>query len=443
MTSALRSFKRCMSVGLLIGLAGCEGDLAFPGTPAEQPQRQVASLPQPARAKPHSIDDEFARIARDEIPGFGGYYFDAHGRFTMYLKNPRTSVGARAAMLRNLNGRKFAVGGDQIQVSEIEVRGGAYDFAELDAWRGRARATLQIPGVVSLDVDEVVNRVRIEVQSAYVEGRVQDALARLGVPGEAVIISRAERPKSLQTLSSQLRPIRGGLRIEHDAYNQYFCTIGFNADREGVRGFVTAGHCTQEKGVLEGTVLHQNEAAVFADRVAYEAHDPPYFTGDGCPEGVECRHSDAAFIRYYDGISSSLGRIAKTTSRSRTSGSTTINPFSQNFVIDANGGRIPYLPPTVGTEVNKMGVTTGWTYGNVTRTCVDTDDPDRGGSKLLCQVYAQAGANEGDSGGPVFMISTGSYVSLQGLLWGRTVTGEIIYSGMNRVEADLGALSVF
>lgn len=65
------------------------------------------------------------------------------------------------------------------------------------------------------------------------------------------------------------------------------------------------------------------------------------------------------------------------------------------------GGLAPL--PTVGTWVEKVGVSTGWTGGPVEKTCSNLS----GGSGIiiLCQDFVDAMANNGDSGSPAFTSS--------------------------------------
>lgn len=66
-------------------------------------------------------------------------------------------------------------------------------------------------------------------------------------------------------------------------------------------------------------------------------------------------------------------------------------------------GEFPY--PVGGEMVDKMGRTTGWTYGFVKKTCVDMLLSAYSGSGvglLLCQDWASYWNDKGDSGSPVF-----------------------------------------
>jgi hypothetical protein len=93
--------------------------------------------------------------------------------------------------------------------------------------------------------------------------------------------------------------------------------------------------------------------------------------------------------------------------------------------------------------VEKVGRTTGWTQGKVSGTCVDTGVQ---GSTivLLCQTFVTGSGvivQGGDSGSPVFAITSGNEVKLLGGLWGGNQSGtQFVYSPIANIEAELGAL---
>ena len=77
--------------------------------------------------------------------------------------------------------------------------------------------------------------------------------------------------------------------------------------------------------------------------------------------------------------------------------------------------------PSVGDTVNKVGITTGWTSGEVVDTCAQTELPNSD-RVLLCQtIVINMEADLGDSGAPVFEITNSPNnddVELLGILWG-------------------------
>ena len=87
----------------------------------------------------------------------------------------------------------------------------------------------------------------------------------------------------------------------------------------------------------------------------------------------------------------------------------------------------------VGQMANKVGRATGWTQGQVTRTCVNTGVS---GSNivLLCQDFVENNLQivaGGDSGSPVFRINNSGRVTLLGEPLGRQFVGHAV-----RVQPD-------
>ena len=64
--------------------------------------------------------------------------------------------------------------------------------------------------------------------------------------------------------------------------------------------------------------------------------------------------------------------------------------------------------PIVGMDVNKVGIRTGWTTGEITNTCVDTavrvrhPDGVMRLTRLSCYIRADTPVNSGDSGSALF-----------------------------------------
>jgi hypothetical protein len=119
-------------------------------------------------------------------------------------------------------------------------------------------------------------------------------------------------------------------------------------------------------------------------------------------------------------------------------GSTTLKPASSRFTINATASALE------GQTVNKIGVTSGWTYGPITATCV-TLGVTGTTYGMLCQNIVRAGSDHGDSGSPVFSWTSGNNVKLLGILWGGgTLNGVqvFVYSPLENIEQELGTLRV-
>ena len=378
-----------------------------PGVPAE-----------PAVTQGRTLDPN--ALARG-VPGFGGFFFDAAGTPTVYLRNPAQQAAVEHALAPFFQAQGLGR-------STVQVRRGDFDWPQLERWFGQAtEAVLAERGGVFVDADEASNRVRIGVERGYV-ARARGLVARLGIPTEAVIVEETEPIQLAATLRSRVRPIIGGLQIN---FPGYLCTLGFNAVRNSQNSFITNSHCTKTQGGTEGTPYWQPTQTVDPVQIGSEVHDPVYFrSSNGCPQGRRCRWSDASRAAYASGIQFTLGRIAQTTGANN--GSVTI---SGNFSITAEGSA------SVGQTVSKVGRTTGWTRGSVTATCVNTGVS---GTNIvqLCQTFVSAKVGAGDSGSPVFKGSSG--VTLVGILWGGSSSGtQFVFSPISNIERELGALKTF
>jgi len=313
----------------------------------------------------------------------------------------------------------------------MRVRKADFDWADLDRWFTQASAdALGVPGVVFTDADEARNRVHIGVEHTAAAGEVRSMLARLGIPAAAVIIELTQPIKQLATLRGSVRPVVAGVQIN---FPGFLCSVGFNASRSGIRGFVTASHCTSTQGGVESTPYWQPLQTVNPTQIARETVDPVYTTGGSCPAGRRCRRSDASFARYINSTQNTLGRIARTSNTNQTN-----RTIVGNWTVTSDATSSSF---TIGLTVNKVGRTTGWSQGPVTSTCVNVNVS---GSNVtqLCQTIVSATVGAGDSGSDVFAITSGTNVKLDGVLWGGSSDGTIfVFSPLANVKGELGALT--
>jgi len=371
-----------------------------------------------------SIQDRLASA----VPGFGGFFFDNAGQPTAFL----TDAANRGEAMRTLNAELRAMG---LTRSDVRVLPAAHLWTDLARWHDAGTdAALSIDGVVWTDADESTNSVRVGVSDLAAMGLVRSELSRLGIPASAVEVQRAEPIVQVATLRDVIRPVQAGVQIN---FPGFLCSVGFNATLNGQASFVTASHCTTTQGGVEGTPYWQPLQSLAPTQIATEVADPVYTrrTLPGCPGGRRCRYSDAARAAYAVASNMALGVIAKTTGANN--GSLTLNGTFNITADDCNtlGGCL-----AVGTQVAKVGRTTGWTQGNITNTCVNTGVS---GSNIvqLCQTFVSAGVGGGDSGSDVIQILSGTSVKLAGVLWGGSSSGaQFVYSPLGNVKRELGAL---
>ncbi|MBI4543195.1 MAG: hypothetical protein HY705_09205 [Gemmatimonadetes bacterium] len=309
--------------------------------------------------------------------------------------------------------------------------------AQVADWFTRSSpAVLALVGTVFADHDEVANRLIFGVENEAAVPGVRNALAQLGIPATAYDVEVTEPIRMVATLRDRWRPTQGGIQIH---FGQFLCTLGFNADDGAERSFITASHCTKRQGGVEGTEYFQPTSTVDPTVIATEVEDPAYFRGGACPKGRKCRYSDAARALYSADVGSTRGAIAKTSAPN--TGSLEVTGA---FTITSQDNATSNF--ALGTTVNKVGRTTGWTQGNVTRTCVNTNVSGTNITQL-CQTFVEdpGGAvivGGGDSGSNVFRITAGDNVELVGILWGGNSSGTLfVFSPLKQVQDELGALT--
>jgi hypothetical protein len=302
----------------------------------------------------------------------------------------------------------------------------------LEAQHQRLRPLFELAGVVFTDADETTGRLVVGVLDRGVNGLIRQRLPMLGVSSQSVDVIETQAIVQVSTLRDQVRPVVGGLQVR---FSNYLCSLGFNAVRGNDLGFVTASHCSDKQGSVEGTQYYQPLDQVSDQLIGTEVADPAYRRNVGeCPRGRVCRYSDANFSAASNAANFTVGGIAKTTGPNNGS----LNIAGQ-FAINGDG------VAAVGHTANKVGRTTGWTQGTVTRTCVDTGVA---GSNivLLCQGFVENDKAQivggGDSGSPVFRIDGGNNVTLLGNLWGGNSSNTLfVYSPIANIESELGTLT--
>lgn len=387
-----------------------------------------------------SIDDLFAAVAA-AVPQFGGLLIE-NGSPTILVTD--LTAGERAAdaasgVFPAVAARRAAVVFRQVQ----------YSFSDLAAWKARLYAG-EIPrGVVLVDIDERLNKLRIEFDSSDRIPAATSALAARDIPLNGLHLARATQLRSAQGGSIQgiVDPRMGGVQIGGPSA----CTLGFNVKRPGdnQKYFVTNAHCTGQIGVVTGAQFGQ---PLLALPIGVEYLDPPYRAPSlvpGCPVTltVGCRFADAALVRYNSGVGVNLYRLAQTTFHYAGSDPSA----SGSFVMASNPliitGEMSNAQLSWGENVNKIGMASGWTWGFVVGSCVDEIFLPT--VARLCQYDAVATARPGDSGSPVFRYDTGipgtgTLAWLIGILHGAGVNFDgasyFRFSPISGVQKDLGPL---
>jgi hypothetical protein len=288
---------------------------------------------------------------------------------------------------------------------------------------------MAIEGTVFADHDERVGKLVFGVRNANAAAGVRRSLIARGLSAADFDVIQSDEIVALATLRDRFRPTQAGIQIH---FTQYVCTMGFNVDHAGGRSFITNSHCTGKQGGTEGTVYYQPVSSTSPEVIATEVDDPVYTKGGSCPKGKTCRRSDSSRALYSASTASIRGDILKTTGANN--GSLTVAGV---FSVTSQDDATTSFP--IGLVLNKVGRTTGWSQGPVSRTCVNTNVQ---GSRVhqLCQTFVDAAVDGGDSGSPVFRITSGDNVQLVGILWGGG-TGYYVMSPLAAIQAELGAVN--
>ncbi|MEM4591521.1 MAG: hypothetical protein QW555_06795 [Nitrososphaerota archaeon] len=377
--------------------------------------------------------DELLLQLSDRIPGFAGFFVDENGRLTLSLTgNISAQAFGQFATMASTFSQVRADVAEALSTGRYRLVSANFDFRTLWTWRASILSERRITSALSfIDIEERGNRLLIGVSTSANASEVARLVSELGIPEAGFNIVTAQI-KPLATLRDHVRPTVGGLQI---AFSSYLCTLGFNVLRSGTRGYLVNSHCTTSQWQPDGTAHYQPYATSSSYAIGVEQVDPPYFTSPPCPSGYQCRYSDAAFGRYLSSVSSSLGKIA------RTSGIGSITLVGEWTII----GEVGY--PLAGETLNKVGRTTGWSQGPVAYTCATTFVSGTN-YVLPCQDIVRANVGAGDSGSPVFKVvdSSAGTVQLYGILWGGgDINGvrHFVFSNMANIERELGDLVTF
>jgi hypothetical protein len=312
----------------------------------------------------------------------------------------------------------------------------------LEDHKQRMTDVLSKPDVVFLDADEACDCIVVGITGQSAEASVESFARSVGVPAERVETVLTKPFRTLASLRDAFRPTKGGLRIRNE--DRQDCTMMaavFNRAR-AKKGLLTNSHCTRTQNGVDGIEFFQaGGALVSGDYVAREVIDPPATTPVACPAGRVCRRSDAAYAEFDDGTDGIVGRLAQP-SRMCTGASAACDVAMDDSTLELRVTGVAGAP-TRGAMLHKIGQESGWTRGNVSRTCISANQSADGKDTnitLLCQHVVDAFADEGDSGSPVFELLPDDRAVLAGILWGRAEDkSAFVFSAIPEIEAELGA----
>lgn len=426
----------------LIFLGGCS-EAPRPTEPTQPPATSPAPAPQ---AITHAGEEPFREIS-SRIPEFAGYFLEGDALVGLVTDLGRdAAVGAALQPVRNRQGIAD-------QVARVDIRLAQYSYSQLSDWRDRlVDEVFQLDDVSLLDLDEKQNRVVIGLDDGSGRAAVRETLTELGIPPAAIIIEVTGRtvpdvgvttplvePAAFRrghTLRNFRRPLEGGLQVQFAG--QGVCTLGVLARR----GFplrtvlITASHCSPSTMHPDNGAIYQHVATGGGQWVGNEVHDPNHFYCRLFTHG--CRYSDATMTAVTGFTAWNMGYIARTTNRVTgwgNNGSVVISTSNPRMEIVAS---VDYTAS--GQRVEKIGRSSGWTYGEVDRTCFRSRGTD--GRVRICSFDARYYSRGGDSGAPVFSWGGGNTVTLHGIHWGSNRTRQrAVYSPLGGLRLDLGTFT--
>jgi hypothetical protein len=431
---------------LVLGFSACD-----------TPPTVSAPLPVPPAGRSMVLSEDYpvypserplVEIARS-VPGFGGLAVDESGVLVAYLTDISQADAVRFVIEPY---RLNAVANGAVEDAVVVVRQARFEFLDLLYWRDLITVpVLSVPGVSMLDLAEQYNRLLVGTYDDHARIEVADLLRYAGIPEDAVLFEavgriRTDATTTVQqqwTLQDAVAPIVGGLQFNYfTASGQYPdvpCTIGFVATWNGQRVWVTNSHCTEvTRAVTTSTTYWQPhwDWGLYTE-LGTELADP---LGSICGVGKFCRGADAAVVSFHHGVPNSLGYAARP-----------VGPPGQGWagnieIEEVEGFRITSDDEEVGIfwGVEKVGRTTGWTYGQVLNTCIHYPTDENTNFILTCQHRADYVRASGDSGAPVFsrLGQQSTDVRLFGIHNASDAEGYALFSPVSGVRADLGPLSM-
>lgn len=254
-----------------------------------------------------TLDDRFAAGAR-VVPGFAGILFEAGQLVVMAVPGaPEQELREMVKALLSLSGR--GANADAL-VNTMQVRTARYGFDELLQWKRDLDPLSLNLDIHSVDIDERENALRLGTMTGTPE-EIEAVLVGQGVPAEAILVEKRAYSVPDNLLENHYRPVFAGLKVGVGP-SSGGCTLGSvvnHVDAQGnsssTRYVVTASHCTQTFGALDGDTIGQPSTS---SPIGVEIYDSTAFTyaeDSNCPQSttsttIRCRYSDAALFEMFD-----------------------------------------------------------------------------------------------------------------------------------------------
>lgn len=172
-------------------LASCGDDLQPTGpNPRSTPANASTAGQAHASSLDRTAEAHGPRIAQ-QVPDFGGWYFDEEGDLNVWVKNPEAhGTRARAAVA------SVAAEVGLIPMKpgyNVVLRQGRFGWQELSDWRDRMETAADVvQGVRWVDLDERINRIAVGVSSGRARAEIRKEAAAAGVPTSALSVQMVE-----------------------------------------------------------------------------------------------------------------------------------------------------------------------------------------------------------------------------------------------------------
>lgn len=405
----------------------------------DQPE-QAPSAPRPRASRltaPH-IGSAFRRPAEDRLVAiaqqdseFAGYYLDRSHNLIVRVRDSTKFAHVASVVAAQISADHLGLP-PRFNIGDVRVQRADYTFQQLSDWRDSVTKKVlgSVPGAFASGIDYLTNRVEIGVDRDQAQSAEQSAravLAALGAPPNAFEFRSGSRPvapvahTTLHAAAStdagvSLRAaapdVVAGLETQRSTGTE--CSIGAILDWNSVRYALIASHCTAtEFGADPGEDWYQPMSYRHIGQEGWDLAAGSY------------RYSDVALIALDDTTPSLRGVIARTAERdSGRAGSIQIatdHPYFHVYTTSSD--------PVDGLEVDKVGRSTGWTYGVITDPCYDVTQT-MSGKLIICTIKANIYGGEGDSGASLFAWDGADGADLYGVSYaGLEVTGTEIVAG--------------
>lgn len=199
-----------------------------------------------------NLDDELAALA-DSLSGFAGLFVGSDGQLVVRLTDVSRLGAFRARIGEFLARRLGGIGALEEhwrrQADAMQAQPAEYDYRRLHTWYHQLIRDVvpSLRHVTKTDIDERRNRIVIGVRYPELVREVEGAVARLGLPDNAVVVEQFDGVRMLYSLRDYTRPVLAGVQIQGSPGG---CTLGYNVAHEldSTEYFVTAAHCTDSFG---------------------------------------------------------------------------------------------------------------------------------------------------------------------------------------------------